>query len=771
MPAVPLVLLLILAIVAVVACVVIYRHKRRQAQSALEEARRQAEEEHKRLEEKLRRQVEEEHSRSEEETRRKAEEEQKRLEEEARLKEEQERKRLEEETRHQEEEAQRKAEEERRLKVEKRSKRLEPIKRGHRPRSEQKGHEREARQRAGAKPRRPKPEIICWNEGWSWILGVEVPEDLLEDPDLSVLQDEVPLTPDEVYEERYRLKRLSGKVNVRSSQDEVPIEIDLVEEEKGYLLVKLVGHDGSRGRRVRQAKSGSYLVLVSEGWERDDKVSGPPPANPEPVSIDGYRAHFFYLSRGDARKIAFVTPGGEKIEIETGATRFELVGTRLNDSSEGIGPLFGGGPPRIRTVYEQGWENVGTVIVGEEGGGKKRWRTQFSPDGDQVAQHLPDDVAKRAGGWYFVRIYDTNDDLLESLDFRFMSALEEVRIPDHALLPGTAGHAAVDVEFLHQLGCGVRLTESSAGSLQLTHEGRKTIATIPSNPAWDETHWIIGPKGGPQVEVTILVERVWWASGEEDTVPPEWMDKPLTLSRDCFAATSNKALWLRFPRSRWVDKVDVGFERLKSRPYPVEVSKKELAIPLRHFGDSVEVGDRQQEHFLEVWLEPKNTGCSEGIIGVVPAEQPAVPIPLEEENGTLREEMLRQWVGWGRKKTAVAKAVLRPGSGEIAVNGQPIWQYFDGAPHKAKGFLRRLFNLAEVSRALAQMDVGITVRGSSPTTTRQAKAAAHAVARALIRYDNGMKKLLKQKGFGGVRMIKFRECYKHLISKKVPTAS
>lgn len=739
MDVVSLILLLILIVAAVVACVVIYRYRRRRARSAAEDVRRQAEEKCRRLEEEARRKAEEEQKRLEEEARRKAQEEQKRL----------------------EEEAHRKAKEEPCQPLPE-----EPGARGPLPlitipprrRHPGERREREERQRVETTPRRPRPEIICWKEGWSWILGVEVPEELLEDPDLSVLQDEALLTSDEFYEGRYRLKRLLRKVNVRSSQDEVPIEIDLVEEEKNYLLFKLVGHYGRRGRRVRQATSGSYLAVVPDGWERDEEVSGPPTANPEPMSIDGYQAHFFYLGRDYAGKIAFVTPGSEKIEIETGTARFELVGTVLNDSSEDIGPLFGGSPPRIRALHEQGWRNVGTVVVGEEGGGKKRWRTQFNPDRDQVEQHLPDEVAKRGGGWYFVRVYDIDDNLVESLDFRFMSALQEIRIPDHPFLPSVEGHTAVDVEFLRQSDCEVRLTEGPADSLRIAHEEQKTEATIPPNPAWDETCWIIGPEGGPQVEVTILVERVWWASGEEDAVPLEWTDKPLTLSRDCFAATSNKALWLRFPRPRWVDKIDVGFDPSKSRPYQVEVGERVLAIPLRHFGDSAEVENRRQEYRFKVWVDTKDAGCIEGVTAFVPADMKP-------------DEALRQWVGWGRKKTAVAKAVLQPGSGRITVNEQPLWQYFDAAPRKAKGFLRRLFDLAEVYQALAQMEVVITVWGSSPMTTQQAKAAAHAVAKALISYDNAMKKLLKQKGFGGVKVTKVRDRYEPLMSGKVPTAS
>jgi len=109
-------------------------------------------------------------------------------------------------------------------------------------------------------------------------------------------------------------------------------------------------------------------------------------------------------------------------------------------------------------------------------------------------------------------------------------------------------------------------------------------------------------------------------------------------------------------------------------------------------------------------------------------------------------------IGWGRYKSAVAKAVLRPGSGELRVNGQPVWEYFKGAPSKARGFLRRLLELDMAKQVLAEMEGIVQVKGSSPTTMRQAKAVAHAIARALMDYNSGWRKLLKQAGFGGARV-------------------
>jgi small subunit ribosomal protein S9 len=253
------------------------------------------------------------------------------------------------------------------------------------------------------------------------------------------------------------------------------------------------------------------------------------------------------------------------------------------------------------------------------------------------------------------------------------------------------------------------------------------------------------------VEVTILVERLWWAIGNKDLKPSEWVDRPLPLEREDFAAISKKALWLQLPRCRWVDKVLVGFEQPKARPYNIKVTEEIIAVPLREFGDSKEVGDCTQEYPLKVWIE-RDGKFMEGVVAIIPA---SVVTP---ERGPVVSPPPAHYVGLGRKKTALAKAVLQPGSGDIKVNGRPSDDYFKETPRRAKQFLRRLLELKQVREALSHMDVLITVTGSSPITTKQAKAVAHAIARALMRYDPKLKPLLKQAGFGGVRVKKRPVC-------------
>ncbi len=631
---------------------------------------------------------------------------------------------------------------------------LEPVKRGGRPRGF--NLEREGQPSQETPSRCPKPEIICWKKGRRWILGVEIPDELPGNSSLVVLQNGSPLKQEGSGEACWLLKGISGEVVVRRSEGQGVQETRVALGQDGYLLFKLSSQDQNQGRRVKSLSSGSYLVVVPDNWDRDDTLSGPPPVAPESVSLTGYQAHFFEVEKDGEGKIAFRKPTGESFEIKLKAQRFELVGNQLCDATENIGPLFGEKPPQIRTMDKLAWEDIRTIIVGEEGSGKGRWRKAFYPNPEVAQQDLPSEIEDRRGGWYFLRFYNTNDDLVESLDFRFLCALKKIKVLQPSPFPSEDGHRPVCIEFLHEPGCLVRPIDRLT-NIQIEPHDDKTTLTIPPDSTYDETRWIVGPKDGPQVEVTILVERLWWSVGEEHNAPSEWKDQPLTLARDDFAATSKKALWLRLPRRRWVDEVRVGFEQ-PNRLYKIKVTEKTIAVPLREFGDSKEVGDRTQEYSLKVWIE-RDGKFMEGVVAIIPA---SVVAP---EAGPVVSPPPAHYVGLGRKKTAVAKAVLQPGFGDIKVNGRPHDDYFKETPRRAKQFLRRLLELKQVRETLSHMDVLITVTGSSPITTRQAKAVAHAIARALMSYDPKLKPLLKQAGFEGSKVKKFPAYDRRIINQ------
>ena len=711
-----------------------------------EEARRKAEEERQRreVEEAQRKAKEERQRREAEEARRKAEEVQRKAEEECQRREAEEAQWKVEEERQRREaaEAQRKAEEEnQRREMEETQKKAEeerespgkgrprPVPPDHRPprRPTESGEKQPMRE---IKPRRPKPEIVCRERDRRWMLAVEVPEDLWESPELMVHQNASPLAEDES-EGHWPLGQVCGRVTVHWNKDGAPQEAKIALSEENYILFKLSGQNQKQGRRVKSSSSGSYLVVVPESWERDEKISGSPPASPEPVSVAGYQGHFFDLGKDDDR-IAFRTSEGKSIPIESGTARFELVGSQLSDASEGIGPLFGKSPPRIRALHDRAWTDIGTIVVGEEGSGRGSWRKPFSPAPEGKEQNLPAEAAPRKDGWYFLRFYNMDDDLVESLDFRYVCALREIKIFQPSSFPSEGGHESVYVEFHHEPSFVIQPADDLARSIQVESKNNKTTLTVPPESVYDETRWLVGSEGKLQVQVAVLVERLWWAVGQEGNPPFEWGDKLLTLACDDFVATSKKALWLRLPRKRWTDRVFVGFEQSRARPYAVKVTEKEISVPLRDFGDCQEMRDRDRDQFLNIWIERDG---EPGIVAIIPASKGPVLC-----------------VGRGKKKTAVATAVLRKGSGAIKVNGHPVDEYFVKAPIRAKQYLLRLLERSDVNKVLAQLEVSIEVTGSSPCTVQQVKASAHALARALMRYDSQLRPLLRR--FEGAKVKK-----------------
>jgi small subunit ribosomal protein S9 len=607
----------------------------------------------------------------------------------------------------------------------------EPIKRGGRPRGSTPNVERA--QTPQTKPRHPKPEIICRRRERQWVLAVEPPEELLESPDLKILQNGSALYKLEWG--CWRLEHVFGEVVVRWSDEGTPQETKIELGQERYLLFKLVGQDLDQGRLVRSLTAGSYLVVVPDNWERDEALSGQSPVMPQPMSLPGYKAHFFDLDKSGDQKIAFRLPDGKQLIIKEKVLQFELIGRQLTDASEYMGPLFGEEPPQIRASDAQVWKGIKKIVIWEESKGRGRWRKEFSPNQGQKEQDLPSELKARRSGWYSLRFYDADDNLLESLDFRFIAALKKINAQQLSPLPSADGHKAVLVEFIHESDCILQPLDTST-KIKIEGKPDRTILTIPPDPTYDLSRWSVCSENGPAVEVVVLVERIWWALAEEGNAPSDsdWTDKLLELSREDFAATSNKALWLRLPKRRWVDKVLGGFERSKARAYKVKVEENTVIITLRDYGDSPEVENKREQYPFRVWFE-RGDRVEEGVVAILRPSQPA-----------------QCWVGFGRKKNAVAKAVIYNGDGEIRVNGEVVNDYFAQAPQKAKRFLERLINLEEVQKILSKMDVNFTVMGSSPTTMQQPKAVAHAIARALMNYDPKLKPLLRQAGFGGVKV-------------------
>jgi small subunit ribosomal protein S9 len=94
----------------------------------------------------------------------------------------------------------------------------------------------------------------------------------------------------------------------------------------------------------------------------------------------------------------------------------------------------------------------------------------------------------------------------------------------------------------------------------------------------------------------------------------------------------------------------------------------------------------------------------------------------------------------GKRKNAVARVWVKPGTGKITVNGRDSPVYF------ARPVLRMLINQPFlVVNRMGQFDVNCTVIGGG--LSGQAGAVRHGISKALLNYEPGLRPALKSQGF------------------------
>ena len=96
--------------------------------------------------------------------------------------------------------------------------------------------------------------------------------------------------------------------------------------------------------------------------------------------------------------------------------------------------------------------------------------------------------------------------------------------------------------------------------------------------------------------------------------------------------------------------------------------------------------------------------------------------------------------GTGRRKTATARVYLKAGSGKITVNERSLDEFF--GRETGRMIVRQPLEVVEL---MGRFDINVHVEGGG--ITGQAGAIRHGIARALISYDETLRKPLRQAGF------------------------
>ena len=96
--------------------------------------------------------------------------------------------------------------------------------------------------------------------------------------------------------------------------------------------------------------------------------------------------------------------------------------------------------------------------------------------------------------------------------------------------------------------------------------------------------------------------------------------------------------------------------------------------------------------------------------------------------------------GTGRRKTAAARVYMKAGTGKITVNDRPLDEFF--GRETGRMIVRQPLELVQMTD---RVDINVLVEGGG--ITGQAGAIRHGITRALIDYDEELRKPLRAAGF------------------------
>ena len=99
-----------------------------------------------------------------------------------------------------------------------------------------------------------------------------------------------------------------------------------------------------------------------------------------------------------------------------------------------------------------------------------------------------------------------------------------------------------------------------------------------------------------------------------------------------------------------------------------------------------------------------------------------------------------KWYATGKRKSAIARVWIKPGSGEVQVNGEPVAAYF--TRQTSQMIVAQPFQLTDT---VGKFDVTANVAGGGKAG--QADAVKYGIAKALTRFNKDLRGVLKKAGF------------------------
>ena len=427
-----------------------------------------------------------------------------------------------------------------------------------------------------------RPKLICRENpaSHSWDVILSAYEECPLEKVYS--ESENPETVPEVDQEEHSIPLLSENLIVECG-NEYKTTISLFDK-KEPLIFKLQKDWTGTGHRVSRITRGYFILIAPKTWERKGDV----PAEPNNCVDSDFKVHFLNTTSGED----FGTLG--KWKIPSPGQVIKLIGERIFDDSE-EGDLFIDDVP---TLDKKKLSGIVWARVGEEK--RNGWKgINFKPHEECLPEVLGD---RKGKGRFFLRVYDKEAILVDSVDFRYLNELKKIRIDDEEytegmlLAPESSGYPLIKIQFIGTDGVMMpQLLDNP--NCKVNSSG---IIEIPANKKADTINCFLNSSGG-KVKITLNLQQIWWCKKKPDNTEfGEWCARPFDMTQKDFLQQAEEKVRIYFS-PRKLKSIPIGFGNESEL---VEQICKD-GIPLSYFTSHDEIINKLENdtHLNIIWNE------------------------------------------------------------------------------------------------------------------------------------------------------------------------
>ena len=350
------------------------------------------------------------------------------------------------------------------------------------------------------------------------------------------------------------------------------------------LIFKLRKNWAGEGHNVSMITNGHFIVIALERLER----KGHAPVEPDGCTDKAFRAHYCYRD-------ATAPDDGAEDFLGWGirsASGIELNGWRVFDDSD-EGDLFAGDAPDLKSSPD-----IVSARVGEEA--ERGWGQNFSPDKEALSE-----VLNGREGCFFLRVYNSQTRLLDSVVFRHLRNLRQICVDgvqysqDTVFVPGLTGYPRTEVHF-------VGADDSTLWPILPVEDSRTAapsgVIEIPPHPCADHISCRLG-SDVHGVNIALDLPRIWWRLEDSRSDPGEWRDTPLVMTRDEFRKHAYHSKAKMSILSKRFKSVYAGFDDRLNHKYDRTIGSDCISISLADFVDHAQIDRRldSDAHFKVEW--------------------------------------------------------------------------------------------------------------------------------------------------------------------------